>query len=359
VGVGVFGDGNVAVTHPGGVFTLSNVNLFADLGIRCAAGAAACTDGASNSFVNPPGPGIPASGVAGSQSFSGLLAELSAARAEIPGLAATAVLDVGASGGKIDTDTTLQLAPGLNVVDLVTGGADFLLENANLVVDGPPGAVAIVRIDPSANFLVSNANVVVGGGGIGLNQVVFVSLRSDRATHFSVSNAVLNGVAFWDLGAGGSAVSIQNAQGCTQWIGDKVSLQDVRFSRCAFEGPVCPAGPGQDADGDGVGDACDSCPFVANADQADVGGIGADSGPDGIGDACQCGDVSGDGRVTTADAALLQRSLLSPPAAAQTRPELCDVNASGSCTLADAVVLRRSLLVPPTATIQPECTVPR
>src|SRR5439155_15803427 len=37
--------------------------------------------------------------------------------------------------------------------------------------------------------------------------------------------------------------------------------------------------PRDDADGDGVSDACDNCPNTANADQADSDG-------DGVGDAC-------------------------------------------------------------------------
>lgn len=110
-----------------------------------------------------------------------------------------------------------------------------------------------------------------------------------------------------------------------------------------------------DADGDGVGDNNDNCPFMANADQADAGGIGAASGPDGIGNACQCGDVSGDGKVTTGDAVIISRSLLSPPTATQAHPELCDVNGNGTCTIADVVISRRAQLVPPTASIGQTC----
>jgi len=355
VGVGIFGNGNIAVTHPAGEYTLSNVNVYADLGIHCASSVGSCDDGSSNSFFNPPGNPIPANGVTGTVDFGALFGELTDARTEIPALAPTGTLDTSGNGGKITSDTTIDLSPGLNVIDIVTGGNDFALENANLVIDGPPGAVAIFRVNGAANFKISNGNVLVGDGGVGLNSVLFVSFKNDNATHFDFSNTVLNGVAFWDLGTVGSEISVDNGQGCTQFVGDKVGLQNVRFGRCAFTAPVCPSGPGQDADGDGVGDACDNCPFAANPSQSDLGGLGAASPPDGIGDACQCGDVTGDGRVTLADAVVMQRSLLIPPTAVQTQPELCDVNGSGTCSISDAVILQRSLLVPPTATIRQEC----
>lgn len=73
--------------------------------------------------------------------------------------------------------------------------------------------------------------------------------------------------------------------------------------------------PGPDVDANGVANGADDCPFVANSDQSDAGGVGTDSPANGRGDACECGDVSGDGRVTIADATLIQRSLLSPPTA--------------------------------------------
>ena len=110
-----------------------------------------------------------------------------------------------------------------------------------------------------------------------------------------------------------------------------------------------------DADGDGRPDVIDNCPFEPNPDQLDRGGIGGGSAPDGIGDACQCGDVSGNGVVTTADSLIIRRSLLEPPTATMTRPELCNVGGSRECSTADAAIVRRALLEPPTATIGTLC----
>jgi hypothetical protein len=122
---------------------------------------------------------------------------------------------------------------------------------------------------------------------------------------------------------------------------------DGAGDRCDLEG-------GPDADGDGVPDAADNCTDTANS-QADFGGVGFTSLPDEIGNACQCGDVSGDGTVTSADALRIRRSLLDPPTAGLERPDLCDVDGDGECTLADAETIRGALLVPPSASIVQGC----
>lgn len=114
-----------------------------------------------------------------------------------------------------------------------------------------------------------------------------------------------------------------------------------------------------DSDGDGVTDDVDNCVYAANPDQLDRGGVGAGSLPDGVGDACQCGDVSADGRVTTVDAVLIARSLLTPPTAVLANPPLCDVGGAAGCTLSDAVIVRGALLVPPTTSIAPVCAPAR
>jgi len=149
---------------------------------------------------------------------------------------------------------------------------------------------------------------------------------------------------------GSGAVDLVDARLAEGWLG----LPPGPSGRFATP-PVRPDPDPLDLDLDGVANASDNCPTVANADQADAGGVGVGSAPDRIGDACQCGDVSGDGRVTLSDAALVQRAQLVPPIATLARPALCDVGGSRGCTIADAVILRRALLTPPTASIAPAC----
>lgn len=141
-------------------------------------------------------------------------------------------------------------------------------------------------------------------------------------------------------------------------------FRDTAFSGAAHEETftyhlVVAQPPFVDSDGDGVADGVDNCPYQANPSQSDVGGIGYASAPDGIGDACQCGDVTGDGKVTPSDTVMLQRALLVPPVATLARPDLCDVGGSAGCTLSDVSILQRAQLLPATASIQPVCAASR
>lgn len=147
-----------------------------------------------------------------------------------------------------------------------------------------------------------------------------------------------------------------------QYAAAKTALGDAadQYAWAVHSGDVGAVVPTPDADGDGVPDAQDNCPYAANPAQSDVGGLGTGSPSNAVGDACECGDVTGDGRVTIADAVVISRSLLDPPTASRTRPELCDVGGSPNpatqdCSLADAVIVRRALLNPPTASIQAVC----
>lgn len=231
--LGVTGDGEIAITDPGGRLDFANLSIRGDLGVRCAALAATCLDGVSNTTFN--GLPFPDNGFTSGVSFAEILAELDVARALIPTLSRDVLLTF--PGGDWATNRQILLPAGLSVIDIDTGGNDLLLQNGNLVIDGPAGALAIFRVPRDANFLVSQAAILLGDGGIEPGSVLFHSDKPDTDAHFSFSSAAVNGVAFWDLGRSAGEVSFDNVQGCTQVIGDKLSLSDVRLTRCAFTVP--------------------------------------------------------------------------------------------------------------------------
>lgn len=100
--------------------------------------------------------------------------------------------------------------------------------------------------------------------------------------------------------------------------------------------------PPEDSDLDGVLDQFDNCPFVANANQADNGGLGVGTTPDGIGNACQCGDVTGEGQVTDTDAYFIKRKSLGLSASLFLVPNHCDVSGDGRCSGVDATLVRHA-----------------
>lgn len=260
---GVGYGGNIAITDSAGEFELQDVGVYGDssIGIRVAGPNSTAINKSSNAFFNDPnmfpntfniatqtGNSVNPSaavqstriesptnaGVTYNYNHSSLLAELSAARTAINSLAATGTLDVSGNSGKIDTDYTFTATAGLNVIDIITGGNDFLVQNANFVIDGPEESAVIFRLPDTDNMLISNANVLAGNGGMGLRSILFYTDQNENDTHFSFSNTILNGVAFWSLSDAGGSIDISNAQGCTQLVADVVDMDDVRLNRCSY-----------------------------------------------------------------------------------------------------------------------------
>ena len=107
---------------------------------------------------------------------------------------------------------------------------------------------------------------------------------------------------------------------------------------------LVPAGQtADDWDADGVANAGDNCPYAANPDQSDHGGINS-SAPDGVGDACECGDVSGNGRINGQDANAIKRHSLGAGTPVFVAACNCDVSGNGSCNGQDAIAVQRAAL---------------
>ena len=224
------GPGDVALTDPAGVFTLSDLVLRGEGGVRCAGVEGSCNGGATNTTFN--GLPFPASGLTGEADLTPTLAELDAARTSIAALSAHAVLLF--DDGLWDSDLQFDLPPGLNVIDVDTAGNDLSLQDAELVVDGPADAFAIFRVDDAADFSVLRSSIRLGDGGIAPGQVLFYAQNPDAGTHFDVRDSSVDGVAFWDLGKSGGAANLDTVEGCTQMVADQISVSDARLTRCAF-----------------------------------------------------------------------------------------------------------------------------
>ncbi len=110
-----------------------------------------------------------------------------------------------------------------------------------------------------------------------------------------------------------------------------------------------------DGDLDGMVDAVDNCPNLANESQLDRGGIDTTT-PDGIGDACQCGDVTGNGIVNGQDANAIKRHGLGlTPNPLFTVPGNCDVSGNGQCNGQDANAVKRIALGQPSPSFGQNC----
>ena len=236
-------DGNIAVTNSKGNYDLANIDIYADIGIRCVKNVTGnCRESFSGSTLH--------SGTFANDAtaMSNIELELDAAEIEIAGLVSTTGWTLSGDGsktgsgnwrlpssGEVDSDTVITLAPGLNVIVIDPRGNDMKINNAGLVIAGPANSSVIFKKsgDKGKNFLFSNASITKGNGGISDNAILFAETRGENGSNFDFSKVIVNGVSFWDLSDSGGEITMNNVQGCGQWVGDHLNFNDVQLSRCA------------------------------------------------------------------------------------------------------------------------------
>ena len=133
------------------------------------------------------------------------------------------------------SDRTDTFASGLHVIDIGTGGADFSLTNGTWSLTGESDTSIIFRVSKEGTFYMSEARLGVFGD-LGLKNVLFLVDADKGDQSFNLSNAYFNGIAFWDFGRQGSNnyTTLSQVKGCGQLVNDRVDLQNVSMSHCAY-----------------------------------------------------------------------------------------------------------------------------
>jgi hypothetical protein len=123
-------------------------------------------------------------------------------------------------------------------IDINLGGSDFSLTNLDWAIIANDGVFPIFRLRGGRNMIMNNVSILVNNGGNAELGALFYSGYEGSSSWDTVfnggSNVILNGVGLWDLnavgeGGGNIKTNINNAQGCAQFISQKVNFQNNRF----------------------------------------------------------------------------------------------------------------------------------
>jgi hypothetical protein len=119
------------------------------------------------------------------------------------------------------------------------------------------------------------------------------------------------------------------------------------YPQAGDPGPLCEvwtfgANPRPDMDCDGVVDAPDLCPFISEYDPFINTDTAAGDGAALRGDECECGDQTGDGRVSVQDLIAINTAIFNP---SSKRP-LCDAQGDYLCTVNDIVGANQEVFTP-------------
>lgn len=283
---GVDWSGNVAVTSSTGIFSLSDINIFANVGFASTSPTAGVNISNSYFFADGSlsgllmdgmqgGPPNPARGWTAPVNFNQLLTDLRAWRTFLRGLPVESTLNMDIVNQNANTtgpfvyvvpDSLDVNNDGIIVIDIVRGNNDFQVNNSDWVIEGTGNKLIVFRIRGISNMLISNSSIMLGQqftDVLGPRHIgaLFVKVHPEEEgvnssdTVFNLSNVVMHGIGLWDLNTIGDAntdidpnipvdrsqqtnytnIVHNNAQGCGQFISGFVNMQNVRWMHCDIE----------------------------------------------------------------------------------------------------------------------------
>ncbi len=282
--------GNVALTDSGGSFTSEKTDYFASIGIRCAQSGSGCSsanndldddswkESGSDSFKNLHH--IANANNGGLSQFSNpdltqMLYELDEWKKYIsdPNLLAefkitNANMDNRSykdnSPYKLDIDniddgvqfsvnnmgstTGNFVNDGIAIIDIDVGnGVDFSVNNSDWIlqtIGGLEGTIAIFRMVGKKSIKFVNSSIMMSCSNKGSGHCEDETVQnlgalfytdSANSDAFTITQSILGGIGLWDMSNKSDGININNLQGCTQLISDKVKLSSTnRLNRCSL-----------------------------------------------------------------------------------------------------------------------------
>lgn len=206
----------------------------------------------------------------GGQNFNQLLTDLQLWKDFLSGLATELTIDDttiddfkdisnqasnGIGGMRTNYDSLDTNGDDVVVIDIDPDGVPdkgdpFKVENIDWVIEGAGNKLIVFRLLHGSDMEVSNASIQMGenyaSSPLRRLGAIFLSYQEEDGSSNTVFNAgssvVLSGIAWWDLnvvGEGGprninTIINYNGSQGCGQLIGQRVNLQNARWSRCSL-----------------------------------------------------------------------------------------------------------------------------